>query len=330
MAEMIESLSIQNYKSVKKISLKCERINIFIGRPNAGKSNILEAISLLGARYTEERFMEGLIRYKNIPQLFSDFIFENPITVKSNTIIASLSASSDVGSTFQYSLAHNNELASKTISFGMDTQGLVSRDSRTDRFPGQVKKYEFKGLSDYQDKGLFLHPPHGDNLYLIVRSHPQLIKEIQAFLKPNGLDLLIDEESQRLVVVKTENGRLFSFPLHLLPDTFLRYIFHISAILSNKDSVLLLEEPESHAYPPYIYQLAQHILDDKGGNQYFLTTHNPYFLQPLIQEAKDVALFVTWYENYHTHVRRLNFKEVASLLDDGVDIFMNLENYIPK
>ena len=63
-------------------------------------------------------------------------------------------------------------------------------------------------------------------------------------------------------------------------------------------SVLLFEEPEAHSYGPFIYELAQHILNDKGGNQYFLTTHNTYLLLPLMQEGQDVAVFATWFEDY--------------------------------
>ena len=44
---MIETLEITNFKSVKRLTLPCKRFNIFIGEPNTGKSNILEALGLL-------------------------------------------------------------------------------------------------------------------------------------------------------------------------------------------------------------------------------------------------------------------------------------------
>ena len=115
----------------------------------------------------------------------------------------------------------------------------------------------------------------------------------------------------------------------LVPDTFQRYIFHLAAILSNQNSVLLFEEPETHSYPPYVYQLAQHILQDDRNNQYFLTTHNPYLLTPILEETKDVALFVTWFENYQTHARRLTPDEIGEVLNDGLDVFLNLNHFVP-
>ena len=44
---MIETLEITNFKSVKHLKLPCKRFNVFIGEPNTGKSNILEALGLL-------------------------------------------------------------------------------------------------------------------------------------------------------------------------------------------------------------------------------------------------------------------------------------------
>jgi AAA15 family ATPase/GTPase len=47
---MITKLDIENYKSIQKLSLSPGRVNLFIGKPASGKSNIIEAISLLSKR----------------------------------------------------------------------------------------------------------------------------------------------------------------------------------------------------------------------------------------------------------------------------------------
>jgi|GEM_PF-6665276 predicted ATPase len=36
---MIREAEIQNFKSIRKLYLACRRINLFIGLPDAGKSN---------------------------------------------------------------------------------------------------------------------------------------------------------------------------------------------------------------------------------------------------------------------------------------------------
>ena len=48
---MIPSLEIKNFKSIKSLKLGCKRLNIFIGEPNTGKSNILESIGMFSFLY---------------------------------------------------------------------------------------------------------------------------------------------------------------------------------------------------------------------------------------------------------------------------------------
>lgn len=349
MSSLINHLHIKNFKSVRDLALDCERINLFIGKPNAGKSNILEAISLLGAGYClpEEKFMQRFIRYGNVTQLFSDFNFREAIEVRANEFLAKLS-SSKMGNRFEFSIPWKS--GSTDLIAPIELQILLD-GSFTKNDPNEmhkeffqrlgtsapqesdkehsIKKYTFQSIADYQEKGLFLYPPYGENLFLIVNTHPQLREEIAKFLKPNGLEFLLDVETRQMAIVQKERDSLVRIPMNLVPDTFQRYIFHLAAILSNRDSVLLFEEPEAHSYGPYIYQLAQQMLDDEGGNQYFITTHNPYFLLPLIQEGKDVAVFTTWFEDFQTHARRLSEDEIREMLDYGVDVFLNLDQFIP-
>ena len=43
----IDNIEIKNFKSIRHQKIEgCKKVNVFIGYPNVGKSNILEAISL--------------------------------------------------------------------------------------------------------------------------------------------------------------------------------------------------------------------------------------------------------------------------------------------
>lgn len=356
MSSLIKNLHIRNFKSVRDLKLECERINIFIGKPNAGKSNILEAISLLGAGYSEEqKFMEGMVRYNALYQLFNNFDTRESVMVIADEKCAELEKVYPE-ETFQFCVEplevrkrrkdsegydddfnENQHIEDVVKEYGplhryvsIQSDGKVISQKKYGFDPKKsVKKYEFKLQNGHKGDYSFLTPPHGGNFYQILRSHLELREEIQQFLKPNGLELLLDEENKRVSILQREAASVLSFPLHLVPDTFQRYIFHLAAIMSNRNSVLLFEEPEAHSYAPYVYQLAQHILDDDGGNQYFITTHNPYFLLPIMQEGKDVAVFATWFEDYQTHARRLSKEEIREALDYGVDMFLNLDHFIP-
>ncbi|MCC6459853.1 MAG: AAA family ATPase, partial [Saprospiraceae bacterium] len=258
MSRLIQNLHIQNFKSIRDLTLDCDRINIFIGKPNAGKSNILEAISLLGAGYSQGRFMEGFIRYNSMVHLFRNFNVELPVEIESDNVFAQLRKTNWGAIDFKFSLSprplQDAEIGrffrASAIDIGLSATGSYLERSSNDENPnpGPIKKYDFQPIKDYQERGLFLYPPHGDNFYLIARSNPELRAEIQRFLKPNGLEFLFNLENDSMAVVQRTDESLYSFPLHLVPDTFQRYIFHLAAILSNQDSVLLFEEPESHSY----------------------------------------------------------------------------------
>lgn len=367
MSSLIKNLRIQNFKSVKDLSLDCERINVFIGRPNAGKSNILEAVSLLGAGqpFVSTKFMEGCIRYRSIADLFFNFDFQKPIEITANGVSSKLSAYESTNLSPHKEQAEqfwfrggyfdvNTKIKSSKITIpdvivDMKPDGsIIGTDFKSpDITPNQkdevigveertilyghnpIKKYTYRPIGDYQEKGLFLNSPYGENLYFIVKSNAELRSEIKDFMEPNGLKLLINEGTKHFSFIREVEDGFLEFPMHLVPDTLQQYIFHLAAILSNRDSVLIFEELETHTYPPYIYQLSQYILDDENRNQYFLNTHNPYLLLPLMREGKDVAVFTTWFENYETHAKRLSEEEIQEILDFGVDMFLNLDHFIP-
>ena len=105
MENAIHTLRIQNFKSIKDVTLQPRRVNLIIGQPNVGKSNILEAMSLLGGAYVEEgKFMSGLLRYDFIRQLFVDNIILNPIILKTDEDVCFLSTESYNIGIFDYAL----------------------------------------------------------------------------------------------------------------------------------------------------------------------------------------------------------------------------------
>lgn len=92
MENAIKHLRIQNFKSIEDVTLKPRRVNIIIGEPNVGKSNILEAMSLLGGIVYEqtEKFMGSFIRYEEPRQLFYDNLVANTIKVETDLYVAIL------------------------------------------------------------------------------------------------------------------------------------------------------------------------------------------------------------------------------------------------
>ena len=68
---MIKKLSVKNFKSIKELGIECRRINLFIGEPNTGKSNILETLGLLSWCGHDNHLTE-YVRFQNMQEFFYD------------------------------------------------------------------------------------------------------------------------------------------------------------------------------------------------------------------------------------------------------------------
>ncbi|GAA3975048.1 hypothetical protein GCM10022407_20810 [Hymenobacter antarcticus] len=112
----IKFLRIQNFKSIKDVTLLPRRVNLIIGEPNVGKSNLLEAMTLLGGITYEqtEKFMGSFIRYEEPRQLFYDNLVGNTIKVETDKDVAVLLFEKK-SKKFEYLLC-NKELYSELLT----------------------------------------------------------------------------------------------------------------------------------------------------------------------------------------------------------------------
>jgi AAA15 family ATPase/GTPase len=326
MENWLKNVHIKNFKSVRDVGLDaCERINLFIGKPNVGKSNLLEALTLLGPSYlhSSQGFGKEMLRYEQAADLFFDQNYlEDTIEVLADDL--KRVAISSISGEFKYQVDFGGQ-ATGSANFSAEGSTGKSHGSSSPLFYA-VKKYQFPENQIFNTtiQSLFLYPPNGENLLSILQTNKTLRKEASSMFEAYGLELLVDAQSQRLEVAKRRDGILFKTPFNLVADTLRRYLFHLAAIESNRDSVLLFEEPESHNYPPYIQLLAQRILEEKT-NQYFITTHSPFLFNTLVEGAKDVAVFVVEYDDFQTKVRRLSDENLREILDYGLNIFTEQE-----
>lgn len=70
---MLRSIRVKNFKSLADLDLKLGRINLFIGANGAGKSNLLEAVGVLGAAASGRVDDESLLRRgvrPGVPRLY--------------------------------------------------------------------------------------------------------------------------------------------------------------------------------------------------------------------------------------------------------------------
>lgn len=349
---MINELEIENFKSIKNEKINCKRLNVFIGKPNVGKSNILEAVSMLGDYNSQnKRFFSEYVRYEKVRNIFYDNDRNRPVIIKSNLgyFICKFQNVNEYHILYGFDRENSKNFLSAenlndlkidmspplplfvipTLTFKINDDGEVREIISGNNFQGNIRKYEFKKNIELTGKfSSFLKPPYGENIFLLLESNPKLFDEASEIFDQYGLQLLFDNDTNKLEIQKTVGKRVYKIPYSLCADTLQRYIFHLLAIKTNSKSIIILEEPEAHSFPKYISEIAGEIIADKN-NQYFIATHSPYILTDFIEkcDVEDLALFICDYKDYKTIIRELTREEISNIIDTGIDLFYNMNAF---
>ena len=329
---MIERLSIRNFKSIKGLDIECRKINIFIGEPNTGKSNILEALGLLSWCGHGNGFLKQYVRLESLQNLFYDEILDDPVEIIATSELAyemkvlfdnnhfrfdGRITDPKKGSSTAVSglkLTYQGDLVNKKVGFYTHFNFIkFLKFSKFDTFPGE-------------NPG-FLMPPSGDNLFSVVMHKKKLRETISQFFSTFGLRVVFRPQHRSIEVQKIVDDIAISYPYSLTSETLQRIIFHVIAMESNENSTLVFEEPDAHAFPYYTKYLGERIAFDES-NQYFIATHNPYLLASILEKSgkHDVCVFITYYENYETKVKPVWGDNISELL--SYDPFFNIDRFI--
>jgi len=321
---MIEKLSIKNFKSIKDLEIDCSRINLFIGEPNTGKSNILEALGTASwCRYGGE--LKNYVRFHGIQNLFYDDLLDHPVKIKIDKLELKILFENDY-----FNLISNSKDEKKKPICILDYSGNVKGEMKYLEKLEFIKFYRFLKFDQFPDiRSSHLMPPHGSNLFSVVMGSKKLRETMIGFFKNFGFNLVFKPQEKTFEIQKQVGDMVFSYPYTLTSDTLQNIIFHVMAIESNKNSTLIFEEPESHAFPYYTKYLGEKIAFDES-NQYFIATHNPYLLKSIIEKtSKDsINVFITYFKDYQTKVKCLSQEEMSELLE--YDPFFNLNFFIEE
>ena len=324
----IKSVSIKNFKSVKSVTLPdCRRINVLIGRPNVGKSNILEALALFDVPYmvnTSNRSLKNLVRIENTADLFHNGISTMPVEVFSGNNSLMVSRSANNGLSVDISV--QREVSKYSFSQSL----VLSTKKEPTVLPGILAYFFPKQFIPESSNVGFLLPPSGSNLMETVANLPSLKSNLAELFHGYGLKMMFDSGSQEIKAMRENGLDMFLVPFSSLADSLQRLIFYKAAIESNTGKVICFEEPEAHTFPPYISNVVNDIIAGES-NQFFITTHSPYVMGSLLESAgDDLAVYVIDMENNETVIRRLTDSQLQEAYDNGMDMFYNLEAYLGK
>jgi len=341
------NLRIQNYKSIKDLQLDCGTINVFIGPPNSGKSNILEAFDVANLPYyMHSEAMDRIGGIFDLKKYFRvdtvDDFFRNGDTNKPISVEGEMDSSTKGFYILKQKQDENQKGETKfdwknwfddVVSFSGNLEPLSY--NRGYRFINETFRYtDLVGIESTQSFFYeHLMAPFGFNLGAVIRNNEELKELVKEYSAGSGFELAIDKTSNKISIqLRLNSGLVVTLPFAALSDTFRRMLFYKAAIQTSFADILTLEEPEALSYPPYITQLAQDIISESYRKQFFITTHSPYLLNEFIEnvDKEKLAVFVCHYsqDEKQTKARRLSPRELTEIQNFGVDLFFNLNPYL--
>ena len=92
-----------------------------------------------------------------------------------------------------------------------------------------------------------------------------------------GLRLGLRPQENRIEVIKEADDIIISYSYGLVSDTLKRITFYTAAIETNKDAVIVLEEPEAHSFPGETKILGERIALDENGQPVLYRHPQPLF-----------------------------------------------------
>ena len=347
---MIEKLEIQNFKSIERLELDCRRVNVFIGEPNTGKSNILEALGLISyvGHANGESDLRDFVRCDHLVNLFNDGNLDEPLKIN---------AGSDLSLTLQY---RDDEIVGRvggTTSSAHSDYALSASNGRlqvespkgkggaapcqsTKNKASAYKFYRYARRTTFPSKSAgSLVPPSGSNLLTLLSVNRDVAEIASIIFGTRELALYLRRHEDKLEAMRNLDElrdplvdrplQFDSDPYHMTSDTFQSLVFHMAALETNSNACLIFEEPETHVFPYNAKYLAERIALDERDNQFFITTHDPYFLLPLIEKTlmTDIAVFITYYEDYRTKVKQMPQDDISMILGE-IDVFLNVEMFL--
>lgn len=319
----IENIRIENFKSLQNVTINnCKTYNIFIGQPNVGKSNILEALTLFAVPYLAamNKSLVDLFRLDECSSLFYNGDISQPIKV--NLGVDDLEV-----------VYNNSDSLGFTIKLQSEEHKFNVIDLKVEKSLEEYsiyKPYFYESRRNLKSVNMpFLCPVGGENLMQVVQNNEELRKDFIDLLKGYDLRLTFDNTSQQIKIMKDlSDTSSCIFSLEAMADSLKRLMFYKAAVMSNQDSVLFFEEPEAHSYPPYIVKIIQTILNNPA-NQYFITTHSPYILNEFLSDSiEDLAIHLVDYKEGKTIVRTLSEEEIVEVYNNGIDLFFNIEAFL--
>ncbi len=175
-----------------------------------------------------------------------------------------------------------------------------------------------------------VRPPDGKNLLYVARHNAKVYDFLKETVGGLNWKLRFDPNLKTFRLSEIRDEEILDYNLDLLSDSLKRLFFYGAIVLSSTNAVLVLDEPDVFAFPPYPKMLGEMIAADES-NQYFISTHNPYFLTSVVSKVStdQLGLFVCHRDSEGaTSAKILSADQVSQVIEMGASVFFNLDDLL--
>lgn len=298
---MISELSLRNFKCYKKVDIKFSKVNILTGTNSSGKSTIIQALKLY-EETNEENIKKiqkkdgGTIQIIDLIQKQENhFIGYDELKRKRSLYHADfdLHDSNDTFSiavdnkTKEYIEVLYHELTPKNNLAEVRAEEFVSNNIlfvHADRYynnnqiPGNFSKYYIpdngnKNMADYIfDHSLQPFNSASNELSKVLREIGLIKDSIQVVKNRNSFEFTVDSKPIELV----GSGVRYTIPILL-------------TVMTNKNSVICIENPELHLHPKAQIKLVDYLIKicEERDNQLIIETHSDHIINSICVHIKE-------------------------------------------
>lgn len=334
--EHIQKVSVKRFKNIRQVSFKTDKINVFVGSNNSGKStlaqilhfgvSILQAIELNNKWGKKERkavsFSPSQLLYSPCVDLYS-LGYGGRLTENKNEAIE-LSINLE-----------NGEKIDITIQKGRNGNILVSVNnvpeakklSQIDK-PYTIYSPGLAGIARNErliSKGVLLRTIARGDANLVLRNilyrlsisknktdWENFLEDMRIIFPNINLTVKFNEATDENILVFSDTGS-GNVPIELAGTGVLQSIQILSYVHYFHPSIIILDEPDSHLHPNnqrLLCRLLQSVSEDRE-IQLFLTTHSRHVIDALNTEANFL-----WINNGTVEIMKEGY-DISLLLDLG-------------
>lgn len=337
---MIETITVKNFKSITDMTLSLGNVNVFIGANGSGKSNILEAIAMVAAERSAQIEVNSMIQ-KGIRIAKPDLMISSFYGQPSNSTI-NVNISGTEGERMKYAVTN---LAPEDIystwnapwSTGARRGNIKEAVEKTDKLREYLSKYLIYSLSINALRGLTsdsLQYPlglNGEGLDVLLNNIPkEEIMQIKESAKDYISwieDIFFDSEEiykmQGYKLGRSKSNLYFRdkfmqkknnlFSAENANEGALELLFYLTLFISRKTpDFFAIDNIENGLNPRLCRFLMKKIceLAVKNGKQVLITTHNPAILDGLnLNDGSQRLYVVTRNDEGKTQAKRIQTKE---------------------